>query len=476
VSVGTFADFHTKPAYTTSTYTSLTDERDNKVYPVVKIGGRWIMARNLNYQKDLEWQPNSNSPSTFSGSNTELIGSFWCPGGSSSTVTTSTLASCNVWGALYSWETAMSFDGLGAWIEYSGSYNTDAANTVNAKINHGRTASGSGTGGRGICPPNWHVPTDHEWGIILDGMESGGGTVHQNAGGTSWKGSDAGTRGKSKCTVADNGTSGDTYVSDTQANWYYYAGAEGTDDYGFRTLPSGTRSSNGSNFNLRGTATYFWCSSAYTGTHTWIRGFEYGKATAVRSLNPRSFGTSVRCIRDEDPTPPDAASTQTWTIGNQTWSAPLRKAQPGCTVSADTGPTNPPTAAYYHHPFNNEASGYLYNWKCVHDFATDLCPQPWSIPTKDDFITLDKELGGNGIGRQDAGAGALIQQKYIPMWGAIFDAIWWRTGALGYSAAYWGSEGTGAQGTAASLVLESSGVFPGYMTTQVYGLQVRCVK
>jgi uncharacterized protein (TIGR02145 family) len=297
--VGTFADFHTTPAYTASTYTSLVDERDNKIYPVVKIGTRWIMARNLNYQEGLTWQANSNSPSTVSGGqNTALIGHFWCPGGSSSTVTTSTRESCDVWGALYSWETAMSFDGKGSWSENS-TYNTGAANATGSKFNHGRTASGSGTGGRGICPPNWHVPTDNEWGIVLDGMESGGGTAHQNAAGAeSFYGTNAGSRGKSVCTVADNGTSGDTYVNDTQANWYYNDGTQGTDVYGFRLVPSGFRYRTGSAFHNRGLEAALWSSSACTGTYAWYRYFPYSYADVARNINSRSLGFSVRCMKD----------------------------------------------------------------------------------------------------------------------------------------------------------------------------------
>jgi uncharacterized protein (TIGR02145 family) len=155
--VGTFAAFTDNA----STYVTLTDGRDGKVYPVVKIANRWIMARSLNYQTGLTWHADADSPSTATGSNTALIGSFWCPGGSSTSATTSTLASCDVWGALYSWETAMMLDGYGIWTEVN-AYGTGAANAANSQYNHGRTAhSGTGTGSRGICPPNWHVPTDY---------------------------------------------------------------------------------------------------------------------------------------------------------------------------------------------------------------------------------------------------------------------------------------------------------------------------
>jgi uncharacterized protein (TIGR02145 family) len=277
--VGTFVNFNKN--YSSSTYVTLTDERDSKNYTVVKIGGRWIMAQNLNYQKGLNWRANSNQPSTGQGQNTALIGYFWCPGSGSS----SSSATCNLYGALYSWETTMSFDGKGAWTEAS-TYCTGAANTTNCKINHGRTSSGSGTGGRGICPPNWHVPTEFEWGVILDGMESGGGTAHQSVIGNNWVGTNAGTRGKAKC----SGT-----ASDTNPVW---SGSGGTDNYGFRVLPAGSRYYGGSTFNQRGTHAFFWSSSAGSGTCAWYRQFDYLHAAVEQYCNARDLGLSVRCIRD----------------------------------------------------------------------------------------------------------------------------------------------------------------------------------
>jgi uncharacterized protein (TIGR02145 family) len=292
--VGTFAAFPNN--YDGGTYVSLVDERDNKIYPVVKVGGRWMMALNLNYQKGLIWQSEVTEPSSGVAFDPALIGHFWCPGGYSSTATISTRESCDVWGALYSWETAMSFDGRGSWTE-NNVYNTGAANAENSNFNHGRTASGSGTGGRGICPPNWHVPTDNEWAIISDGMESNGGTAHQNASERGWYGQDAGSRGKAKCTVADNGSTGDMYVNDTQANWYYYS--LGTDIFGFRVLPSGLRSRiiDGA-YESRGVNAYFWTSTAESDTWAFARQFVFVLPLVGRGPIDRALGLSVRCIRD----------------------------------------------------------------------------------------------------------------------------------------------------------------------------------
>ena len=176
-----------------------------------------------------------------------------------------------------------------AWRERTGyGTNTSSANTQN----HGQTDGGATTGGRGICPPNWHVPTDHEWGIILDGMERDGGTAHQNASGAGWYGTTAGMRGKSTCTC----TSGDCN-NDADVSWSN--SSQGTDVYGFRALPTGYRNHNGSYFDNRGIYAIFWSSSAYSSSYAWIRAFYYGNPTVHRSNGyNRSYGFSVRCIRD----------------------------------------------------------------------------------------------------------------------------------------------------------------------------------
>jgi uncharacterized protein (TIGR02145 family) len=282
--VGTFAHFSSD--YTASTYVSLVDERDNKTYPVVKIGNHWVMARNLNYQKNLTWHANSNSPSTVSGGSvTALIGNFWCPGTSSAMA--STREACEVYGALYSWETAMMLDGYGTWTEIA-IYNTGAANTDNAKLNHGRSAySDANIGGRGICPVNWHVPTDFEWGVFFDAME-GGGTVHQSAPSNVWYGTNAGKYAKSACT----GTS-----SDTDPLWADNAN-RGTDLYGFRVLPAGRRSLDGSNFINRGNYAFFWSSTPNNALRARALFFVYNRADVRRYHSHRSYGMSVRCIKD----------------------------------------------------------------------------------------------------------------------------------------------------------------------------------
>jgi uncharacterized protein (TIGR02145 family) len=281
--VNTFADF---PAdYSSSTFVSLIDERDWKVYTAVKIGGRWWMGQNLNYQTGLtDWNKHS-SPSTVSGSNAALRGGFWCPADNANVTPVSV---CDYWGALYAWETAMMLDGKGTWTEASGSYCTGAANSDNCKINHGRSASsGTAIGGRGICPPNWHVPTDFEFGQLLDAMEGGDGTVHQTTSVSgSYVGTDAGTRGKARC----SGTSSNT-------NPVWDSGA-GTDVFNFRAIAADDRNLDGSNEGKRGLVASFWSSASYDEPLAWRRYFESAHADVNRRRAHRSLGNSVRCVRD----------------------------------------------------------------------------------------------------------------------------------------------------------------------------------
>jgi uncharacterized protein (TIGR02145 family) len=292
--VGTFAAFDKN--YSAATYVTLTDERDGNNYTVVKIGGFWIMAQNLNYQKNLTWEANANQPSTFYGLNPALIGHFWCPGEYDGPTTT--LAGCDVWGALYSWEMAMSLDGLGEWTEYTTYYNTGSASATNSNFNHGRTASGSGTGGRGICPPNWHVPTDFEWGVILDGLESGGGTAHQNAD-VGWYGTNAGSNSKSSCNCPTGTTVGDPCVNDTLVNWYDDDIYKGTDIAHFRVVPTGLRACGSKNIVRAGVECMFWSSTARNVLNAYVRRFDFEHGQVFRGNEwMRCNAFSVRCVKD----------------------------------------------------------------------------------------------------------------------------------------------------------------------------------
>jgi uncharacterized protein (TIGR02145 family) len=260
------------------------DARDGKVYPVVKVGNRWIMARNLNYQKGLYHNTATNQANgesfTSPTNGIPAIGSYWCPG----TGTTSTLAACDVNGALYTWETAMMLDGTGTWMEDIKTNTVASAGTYN----HGRSAhSGTAAGGRGICPPNWHVPTDAEWGVFFDAVE-GSGSMHSTVSGEAVSGTNAGKYSKSAC------------IGDFMTSYTLWRDSEyrGTDSYGFRVQASSYREYDGSRFVNYGSAATFWSSSVNTERAPWSRALKYDQPTVEHFARPSARGYSIRCIRD----------------------------------------------------------------------------------------------------------------------------------------------------------------------------------
>jgi uncharacterized protein (TIGR02145 family) len=280
---------------------TFTDPRDGKTYKTVAMpDGRTWFAQNLNYTKRLtfnaySYEANGESfVSTLNGA--PAIGSYWCPmiyvGGKDKTP-------CEMYGALYTWETAMMLDGKYAdetkassvWEEQwvSNYYFASGAPgfTPNADKNNARGEATAKGGGRGICPEGWHVPTDREWAQLLDAVE-GDTTFTVNQIGTGWWGTNAGRKLKSAGTY--------TGAERGDGRWSDHA-HRGTDEFGFGTLPAGYRRSNGSLFVTRGLAVAYWSSSVSRKGEAWCRNFNSSTAQVYRINNARSYGFSVRCIK-----------------------------------------------------------------------------------------------------------------------------------------------------------------------------------
>jgi uncharacterized protein (TIGR02145 family) len=63
---------------------------------------------------------------------------------------------------------------------------------------------------------------------------------------------------------------------------------------------------------------------------------------------------------------------------------------------------------------NPDYPGDLFTWCAVVRFKDELCPAPWRVPTREDFIDLDKALGGQG----KDGDGDV--ELYIKAWGGAW--------------------------------------------------------
>jgi uncharacterized protein (TIGR02145 family) len=142
-------------------------------------------------------------------------------------------------------------------------YNNDAAtykNTYGALYNWYSVNTGK------LAPTGWHVPTDSEWTVLttfLGGDSVAGGKLKE-AGTTHWKAPNTGA----------------TIVT------------------GFSALPGGARSSNGA-FSGIGFYGYWWpAASGSDVASAWSRLINNGSAEVSRPNSGRSYGFSVRCVKN----------------------------------------------------------------------------------------------------------------------------------------------------------------------------------
>ncbi len=129
----------------------------------------------------------------------------------------------------------------------------------------------------GICPPNWHLPTEAEW-KTLEGYtdtQYGIGDPVWNA--LYFRGYDVGKRLKS--------TTG--WVINT-----------GTDAVGFSALPAGSYHYLLYNFQKLGESTTFWTSTQEDSFNAWVRIFGHDSNQSYRNNYTKEYGYSVRCLRD----------------------------------------------------------------------------------------------------------------------------------------------------------------------------------
>ena len=134
---------------------------------------------------------------------------------------------------------------------------------------------------RNLAPLGWHIASDAEWTTLENYVIANGG----NYDGTF-------TGNKIAKALADSiGWISDTGMGTIGNNLSL------NNKFGFRALPAGGHSSNGSFFNF-GIIGNWWCSNQYSSTQAWDRGmYSYNSADA-RGYNVKANGFSVKCIKD----------------------------------------------------------------------------------------------------------------------------------------------------------------------------------
>ena len=194
----------------------ITDIRDGKTYNTVQIGTQCWLQQNLNYGTRIDStsdQTNNNIPEKYCYKNLE--------------------SNCDVFGGLYQWDEAM---------QYS-----------------------TTEGVKGICPTDWHLPTDAEWTKLTDylgGQNVAGGKMKE-AGCTHWGSPNTGASNSS----------------------------------GFTTLPGGYRSPYGYFGSLNSYA-YLWSSTQLDATLAWGRFPGYNYEFVAYTYIDKPNGFSIRCLKD----------------------------------------------------------------------------------------------------------------------------------------------------------------------------------
>lgn len=155
--------------------------------------------------------------------------------------------SCNKYGGLYQWDEMMQYT--------------------------------TTQGVQGICPPDWHLPTDEEWKVLEGTVDSlyriGDPEWDIN---NVWRGYDSGTNLK------------------TTSSWY--GNGNGTDLFGFSGLPGGYRDYYGA-FDAIGGDGLWWTSTEGNGTNAWGRYVGLDHTEVFRgNFYGKEYGFSVRCLRD----------------------------------------------------------------------------------------------------------------------------------------------------------------------------------
>jgi uncharacterized protein (TIGR02145 family) len=191
---------------------SITDPRDNKTYRTISMGTHCWMLDNLAYG-------NSLTPLTLEQRD-NCVPEKYC---------LSTDPSCTTYGGLYQWDELMQYQ-----------------------------VPSAGVLLQGLCPPEWHVPTQAEWQLLIDSQINAG-----------------------------NGTAGGDLKDQVTA-------------FGFKALLLGIYYQNTfwdfTSGNL--TATMFWTSTTSGTTKAVARGLNIYEPSVSKYVSGRSNAFPVRCVKD----------------------------------------------------------------------------------------------------------------------------------------------------------------------------------
>jgi len=199
----------------------LIDVRDGQSYNTIQIGTQCWMSENLNLGTMI--------PGATEMADNSIVEKY-CYNNNT--------ANCDIYGGLYQWHEIMQY--------------------INTP------------GVQGLCPANWHLPTDAEWTAL-----------------TTFLGGESIAGGKMKTTGTIEAGTGLWFSPNTGA----------TNSSGFTSIPGGRRFYDGNLVNL-GIGAFFWSSTEDGSGAAWYRA-QYNTNASVERFNySKVYGFSARCIKD----------------------------------------------------------------------------------------------------------------------------------------------------------------------------------
>jgi len=125
------------------------------------------------------------------------------------------------------------------------------------------------------CPPAWHLPSDDEWCSMMAFLDES---------------VDCGTSGFVGTNIAGQ-------LKEEGVVHWMTPNTGATNYSGFTALPGGYRNNNGI-FNLTEFNAFYWTSTAISGSSAWRQSLYYNNYKVHREFQDKTFGFSVRCVKN----------------------------------------------------------------------------------------------------------------------------------------------------------------------------------
>ena len=174
------------------------------------------------------------------------------------------------------------------------------------------------------------------------------------------------------------------------------------------------------------------------------------------------------------------ATTQTWTIGSQTWSDAVQTSFCSNKTTFNGGVIDWGASVFTFNidcRSNSDHKGDLFSWRAVSELKNELCPAPWRVPTMQDFINLDIALGGTG----NKSLNDVLAKRYRNDWGGDLGGycsdLGWQYNRNSY-AHYWSqSESDVYVENGFGLVFSAGNeIYPRFEGLKFSGQSLRCVR